>query len=237
LQSAQQALQLARTLGIREKIPSVLLTLGGIQMDQGNLKGAEESLQEALSTSDQLGDKPSRASARLSESGMEFEQGKFKEAESAAREAAETFHKAGYQEETCSALIALSDALAEQGRLDDASSALNEAKSGQPKDRAILLAADEASARLLARNQKEKEAISTVNEAIGEARRMGLVGWQLRLELLRGEMQSSKPLLRKLQGEAERRGYFWIKEKAKRLEQGVSAPAAEAKRAKRVNGL
>ena len=226
LQSAQQALQLARTIGIREKIPSVLLTVGEIQMDQGNLKGAEESLQEALSTSDQLGDKPSRASVRLSQSGMEFEQGKFKEAESAAREAADTFRDAGYQEETCAALIALSEALAEQGRLDDASSALNQAKSGQPKDRTILLSADEASARLLARNQKGKEATSTLNEAIGEARKMGLVGWQLRLELLRGELQGSKPLLRKLQSKAERQGYVWIQEKAKRLlERDLSAKA------------
>ena len=217
LQSALQALQLARTIGIREKLPSVLLTVGEIQMDQGNLKGAADSLQEALFTSDQLGDKPSRASVRLSQSGMEFAQGKFKEAESAAREAADTFRNAGYQEETCAALIALSEALAEQGRLDDAGTALNQAKSGQPKDRIILLSADEASARLLARNRQEKEATRTLNEAIGEARRMGLVGWQLRLELLRAELQGSKPLLRKVQSQAEKQGYGWIQGQAKRL--------------------
>jgi tetratricopeptide (TPR) repeat protein len=221
LASAKRALKLARDNGIKEKIPILLCIAGDIQVDQGDLNAAAASYSEALSISGQLGDGSSAATVQLSQSKMEFERGNYQEAAKDAKAAAEEFRKEGMKEQASAAFIALTEALTGQGQLNDANTALNEANGVQPVDKEILLSADRAAARLLARTGRVKEARSLEEEALKRAKRMGFTGWQLRFELVSGELgaggSARKALLQRVEKEAGSKGYGLIKDQAKRL--------------------
>jgi len=224
LQSAEAAVRLARDSGFKDKVPMLLCVAGDIQVDQGDLAAAENSYNEALTTSTQLGDKTTKATAQLSQSKMELERGNYKAAEQAAREAAAEFKSEGMRESGSDAQIALAESLMEQGRLDDAGSALAEAKAGQPGDKAILLALDWASVRLLVRRGNAAQARATQQQALAMAKKMGVVGWQLRLELTGGELglvmgrtQEARTMLQRVEKEARSKGYALIEGKAHSL--------------------
>jgi tetratricopeptide (TPR) repeat protein/class 3 adenylate cyclase/TolB-like protein len=233
--NVREALRLANENELRDKIPSLLTSLGDIQVDQGNLAEAAKSYDDAFTASNKTGDKSVKSAAQISQSRMQFEAGDYVEAEKSARAAADMCQKSGMKEQEGAALVELAEALTAQGKLEEANSALSQAKLAQPADKIILLAVDLASIRLLARSGKAKEADKIRESGLKQSRKMGLIGWQLRLELIGGEWglsgrekSAARLAIQKVETEAAGKGYKLIQERAKRL---LSVPKEESKQA------
>ena len=218
----QQALTLAKELGLNRDAISYLYQTGDVQSAMGDFAGARRSYQDGLDMSTAQTDKTNMAVGWLSQSWLLLQTKASPEtAEDLAGKAATELHSEGVGAQESSALAAVALAKLEQGRTGDASAAIESAEALKSADPVIRLGIAIVKSRIQFLNGASAQGRTGLANVIREAKRLGLEGIRLEAELAiaewNGRSQGGKHsanLLRELSADARRAGFNGIQQRA-----------------------
>jgi tetratricopeptide (TPR) repeat protein len=223
----QQASAIDREMGRKIIYASNLAEIGQVLRQQGKAAEAEQAYREALSMEEGLGNKSDAAETRLALAELDCDSGKGTEAEQLSRAAVEAFRADAYTDEEGLAQSMLSKALLQQGKLDEARSSIAEAVRLSQKSRDVLVRIPVIldHAHVIAAGNNLGGAEATAQDALAQARNLGLFRLQLEASLALGEIQMQKnhDMGRKRLVETEKTarssGFALIAQKASALQQ------------------
>ncbi len=161
---------------------------------QGKADEAEQAYRESLSLEEELGNKSDAAETRLALAELDCDSGKGTEAEQLSRAAVEAFRADAYTDEESLAQAILSRALLQQGKVDEARSAIAEAVRLSQKSQDVLVRIPVIldHAYVMAAGDNLGGADTTAQDALTQARNLGLFRLQLEASLALGEIQMHK---------------------------------------------
>ncbi len=185
-----QILAIYQSLGRKRYYANTLVMSGQMVAQQGNLDQARKDYTEALSLFEQLKERGGAAETRDALAELECDSGKAVEAEALARNALDAFRQLKQPDGQSRADAVLSRSLVQQGKLEEARKTVEAGLSVSDRSPNIItrLTGYLANARVLAAS-KDPAAERTANELLLEARRFGLVQFQLEASVLLGEIK------------------------------------------------
>ncbi len=190
----QEASAIEHEIGRKILYASTLTEMGRVLRQQGKAKEAQQAYRESLSLEEELGNKSDAAETRLALAELDCDSGKGSEAEQLSRAAVETFRADAYTDEESLAQSLVSRALLQQGKLEEARSAMTEAVRLSQKSQDVLIRIpvmiDEA--YVMAAGKNLGGAAATGQDALMQARNLGLFRLQLEASLALGEIQMQK---------------------------------------------
>ena len=190
----QEASAIEHEIGRKILYASTLTAVGRVLRQQGKANEAQQAYRESLSLEEELGNKSDAAETRLALAELNCDSGKGAEAEQLSRAAVETFRADAYTDEESLAQSMVSKALLQQGKLDEARSAMTEAVRLSQKSQDVLVRIpvriDQAYVMAAAKNLGG--AAVAGQDALTQARNLGLLRLQLEASLALGEIQMQK---------------------------------------------
>ena len=190
----QEASAIEHEIGRKTLYASTLTAVGRVLRQQGKANEAQQAYRESLSLEEELGNKSDAAETRLALAELDCDSGKGAEAEQLSRAAVETFRADAYTDEESLAQSMVSRALLQQGKLDEARSAMTEAVRLSQKSQDVLVRIpvriDQAYVMAAAKNLGG--AAVAGQDALTQARNLGLLRLQLEASLALGEIQMQK---------------------------------------------
>lgn len=220
----ERAIGIARESALSSVEAASLGMLGDLLMAKGNIPGAQTAYQSTLNLFVKIGDQSNIAATRLSFANLLLENGSAAQAEKQARDAVDEFEKEKAVDMEVSARETLARALMAQRKITDALAEVQTAEKLSPQDRGIRISLAITAAKLKARTGNLADARDSIENALGEAKRMKLLGSQLEIRLAAAEIEiaSGSPhpeSLALLLADARRSGYLLIAAKAAKLQQ------------------
>ena len=190
----QMASTVEHELGAKIIYASTLTQMGRVLRQQGKADEAQQSYRDSLSMEDYLGNKSDAAETRLALAELNCDSGKGIEAEQLSRVAVETFRADAYTDQESLAQSMLSRALVQQGKLDEARSPIAEAirLSQKSPDVLVRIRVILDHAYFLAAGGNLVGAETRAQDALTQARNLGLFRLQLEASLALGEIQMRK---------------------------------------------
>lgn len=186
----QEASTIEHEMGRKILYASCLTEVGRVLRQQGKAHEAQQAYRESLSLEEELGNKSDAAETRLALAELDCDSGKGAEAEQLSRAAVEAFRADAYTDEESLAQAMVSRALLQQAKLDEARSAMAEAVRVSQKSQDVLVRIPVMIDRayLLAAGDNRGGAASA-QDALTQARNLGLVRMQLEASLALGQIQ------------------------------------------------
>jgi tetratricopeptide (TPR) repeat protein len=219
----QQALTIEREIGGKNVYASTLTQMGRVFRQQGKADEAQQAFREALSLQEELGNKSDDADTRLAWAESDCDFGRGTEAEQLSRAAVEAFRADAYTDEEIYAQSTLSRALIQLGRVNEAGAAIAEAARLSKKSQNVIvrILVMPNRADVMAAGQDFLNAERVAQQAVAQARTVGLVRLELEASLALGQIQmrANKPAaararLQELDKSARARGFELIARKA-----------------------
>ena len=219
----QESLTIFRQIGNRSSTASKLANLGDLLGLDGDLKGASEKHKEALNIRKELSEKGGVAESQVSIALLLLQGKRFKEAEDLCRSSLEEFQAEERTGDEAAARVALARSLLGQGKPVEAQNEINHARflSKTSHNRGLQISVALAGASIQAALGQSNQAIKTLEDALAESRRAGLLRFQLEARLALGETElvGGKPevgrsRLAVLEKEASDLGYRLISQRA-----------------------
>jgi tetratricopeptide (TPR) repeat protein/tRNA A-37 threonylcarbamoyl transferase component Bud32 len=219
----EKSLAIFRETGNRSSTASKLANLGDLLGLGGDIKGAREKHQEALNIRRELGEKGAAAESQVSIALLLLQEKRFKDAEALCRLSLEEFRSEERSDDEAAARVALARSLLGQGKPVEAQNEINHARflSKTSHNRGLQISVALAGASIQAALGKSNQAIKTLEDALAESRRAGLLRFQLEARLALGETElvGGKPevgrsRLAVLEKEASDLGYRFISQRA-----------------------
>jgi serine/threonine protein kinase/tetratricopeptide (TPR) repeat protein len=190
----QEASAIEQEIGRKILYASTLTEVGRVLRQQGKADEAQQAYRESLSLEEELGNKSDAAETRLALAELDCDSGKGSEAEQLSRAAVETFRADAYTDEEILAQSMVSRALLQQGKLEEARSAMTETVRLSQKSQDVLVRIpvmiDEA--YVMASGKDLGGAAAASQDALTQARNLGLFRLQLEASLALGEIQMQK---------------------------------------------
>jgi tetratricopeptide (TPR) repeat protein len=190
----QEASAIEQEIGRKILYASTLTEVGRVLRQQGKADEAQQAYRESLSLEEELGNKSDAAETRLALAELDCDSGKGSEAEQLSRAAVETFRADAYTDEEILAQSMVSRALLQQGKLEEARSAMTETVRLSQKSQDVLVRIpvmiDEA--YVMASGKDLGGAAAASQDALTQARNLGLFRLQLEASLAMGEIQMQK---------------------------------------------
>jgi len=191
LKMCRQALTMQRELGQKYYAADNLGYIGEILRQQGDLDGARSHFLEALTLQEQIAEKGAAAGTRLALAELSWESGKIAEAEALARGALGTLQELKDSDGQMAAESVLARLLLAQGKIGQARESLAAALPLAEKSRDLVqrtpIAIDHV--YVLAAEKNFNAAEQLARQTIAQARKLGLVQYQLEATLALGEAQ------------------------------------------------
>jgi serine/threonine protein kinase/tetratricopeptide (TPR) repeat protein len=209
--------------GSRTYAAMALYGLGQVLAAQDDLAGARGRHEQALAIRSDLGDKIGVAESNAALASLSIEEGQPVEAMVPASAAAALFAEEEAMEKKAAAAAVLALALLAQRRTAEAWQAAAEATAlaATGQNTHLRLAAALTIARVRAADGQTQEALASLETALAEAARLGLVGAQLEVRLALGEIElgagedrSGRSRLVALEQEARAQGFALVARKA-----------------------
>jgi eukaryotic-like serine/threonine-protein kinase len=190
----QDASAVDREMGRKIIYASNLTEIGQVLRQQGKAAEAEQAYRESLSMEEGLGNRSDAAETRLALAELDCDSGRGREAEQLSRAAVEAFRADAYTDEQSLAQAVLSRALLQQGKVDDARSAIAEAiqLSQKSQDAVVHIPVTLDDAYVMAAGNSAGGAEATAQDALTQARNLGLFRLQLEASLVLGEIQMQR---------------------------------------------
>jgi tetratricopeptide (TPR) repeat protein len=190
----QQASAIDHEIGRKIIYASTFTQIGQVLRQQGKAAEAEQVYRESLSMEEELGNKSDAAETRLALAELDCDSGKGTEAEQLSHAAVEAFRADAYTDEESLAQSMLSRALLQQGKLDEARSAIAEAVRLSQKRQDVLVRIPVIldDAYVMAAGDNLGGAETTAQDALTQARNLGLFRLQVEASLALGEIQMQK---------------------------------------------
>jgi serine/threonine protein kinase/tetratricopeptide (TPR) repeat protein len=219
----QQASTIEQEIGAKNIHASTLTQLGRIFRQQAKTNEAQQAYTEALSLEEQLGNKSDAAETGLALAELDCDSGKAAEAEQLSQTAAKAFRAETYADQEIFALSILSRSLLQEGKVDEARAAIAEAVRLSEKSMDVMVRVPVLldRAEVLAAGKDLAGALKAAQQALAQARSLGLFRLQLEASLTRGqiEMQAKHPAaararLQTLEKSARAKGFELIAQKA-----------------------
>ena len=186
-----RSLELCEQMGYEHLRAYVLVGVGQLRLAGGDLPGAREAFDESARIREQLGERNTLAESELAIATLLLEEGRLGEADGAARSAAREFRRGGREpEETQAQAVIALIALAAGDRAEGAG--ILNAETFDPassEDPLVRFAGAIAKARLDVETGAAERAETEITSMIEEARSLGLVRQEVRLEVTLGEIQ------------------------------------------------
>jgi serine/threonine protein kinase/tetratricopeptide (TPR) repeat protein/TolB-like protein len=223
LKKCQQALSMQRELGQKYYEADNLGYIGEILRQQGDVDGARSHFMEALAVQEQIGEKGGAAGTRLALVELAWESGKTADAEALARVALGTLQELKDTDGQMVAESVLARLLIAQGKLAQARESIAAALPLAEKSKDVIqrtpIAIDHV--YLLAAEKNFAGAEQLARQTIAQARKLGLVQYQLEATLALGEAQmkenkktAGRAKLAELEKAARKLGFEFIARKA-----------------------
>jgi len=219
----QQSSAIEQEIGGKGYYASTLVQMGRVFRQQAEADKASRAYLDALSLQEQLGNKSDAAETRLALAELDCDSGKRAEAEQLSRTAVEAFRADAYADQEIFAQSMLSRSLLQQGKVDEARPAIAEAVrlSQKSQDVTVRIPVMLDHANFMAAEKKLGEAGKAAQQALTQARNLGLFRLQLEASLTLGqiEMQSKNPAAARarfqaLEKNARAKGFELIARKA-----------------------
>jgi serine/threonine protein kinase/tetratricopeptide (TPR) repeat protein len=219
----QQSSTIQHEIGGKGYYASTLVEIGRVFRQQAEGDKAYRAYLDALSLQEQLGNKSDAAETRLALAELDCDSAKGAEAEQLSRTAVEAFRADAYADEEIFAQSVLSRSLLQQGKVDEARPAIAEAVrlSQKSQDVTVRIPVMLDHANFMAAGKKLGEAGKAAQQALMQARKLGLFRLQLEASLTLGqiEMQAKNPAaararLHTLEKNARAKGFELIARKA-----------------------
>lgn len=190
----QEAASIEHEIGRKILYASSLTQVGRVLRQQGKADEAQQDYRQSLSLEEELGNKSDAAETRLALAELDCDSGKGAEAEQLSRAAVETFRADAYTDEESLAQSLVSRALLQQGKLEEARSAMTEAVrlSQKSQDVLVRLPVMIDQAYVMAAGKNLGGAAAAGQDALTQARNLGLVRLQLEASLALGEIQMKR---------------------------------------------
>jgi tetratricopeptide (TPR) repeat protein len=219
----QEELATMRETGAKVLYASTLVEVGHLLRQEAEADKARAAYGEALGLQEGLGNKSDAAETRLALAELDCDSGKGTEAEQFSQAAVEAFRADAYADEEIFAESMLSRALLQQGKADEARSAIAEAVrlSEKSQDVTVRIPVMIDHAYVLADGKNLGGAEATAQEALTQARNLGLFRLQIEASLALGQIQIKGPnraagraRLQVLEKSARAKGFELIARKA-----------------------
>jgi serine/threonine protein kinase/tetratricopeptide (TPR) repeat protein len=219
----QQASTIEREIGGKNIYASTLTQMGRVFRQQARTDEAQQAYRESLFLQEELGNKSDAAETRLALAELHCDSSRGTEAEQLSRAAVEAFATNAYSDEEIFAQAVLSRSLLQQGKIGEARAAIAEAVrlSGKSQDITVRIPVMLDHAAVMAAGKEFGGAEHAAQQALANARTLGLVRLQFEASLALGqiEMQAKNPAaararLRALEKSARARGFELIARKA-----------------------
>ena len=219
----QQALTIEHEIGEKNNYASTLTQMGRVLRQQAKADEAQQAYRESLSLEEELGNNSDAADTRLALAELDCDSGKGAEAEQLSRAAVEAYRADAYADEEIFAQSMLARALLQEGKVDEARAAIAEAvrlsEKSQDVTVRIPVVLDHAYVMAVGKNLGGAE--TTAQEALTQARNLGLFRLQLEASLALGQIQMTGPnpdagraRLQALEKSARAKGFELIARKA-----------------------
>jgi serine/threonine protein kinase/tetratricopeptide (TPR) repeat protein len=219
----QQAATIEHEIGGKGVYASTLVQMGRVLRQQAKADEAQQAYRESLALQEQLGNKSDAAETRLALAELDCDSGKGTEAEQFSRAAVDAFLADAYADEEIFAQSMLSRALLQQGKTDEGRATIAEAVRLSEKSQDVIVRIpvilDHASVMAVEKNFRGAE--KAAQQALTQARNLGLFRLQLEASLMLGhiELQAKNPAaaharLRALEKSARAKGFELIARKA-----------------------
>jgi tetratricopeptide (TPR) repeat protein len=219
----QQASTIQHEIGGKGAYASTLVQMGRVFRQQAEADKAARAYLDALSVQEQLGNKSDDAETRLALAELDCDNAKGAEAEQLSRTAVEAFRADAYADQEIFAQSVLSRSLLQQGKVNQARAAIGEALrlSEKSHDVTIRIPVMLDHANFMAAEKRLGDAGKAAQQALAQARNLGLFRLQLEAALTLGqiEMQARNPAaararLHTLEKSAHAKGFELIAGKA-----------------------
>ncbi len=224
----QKASAIDQEIGRKMIYASNLAQIGQVLRQQGEAAEAEQDYRESLAMEEGLGNKSDAAETRLALAELDCDSARGAEAEQLSRAAVEAFHADAYTDEESLAQSVLSRALLQQGKADQARLAIVEAVRLSAKSRDVLVRIPVIldQAYFMAADGNLVGAETSAQDALTQARNLGLVRLQLEASLALGEIQMreknhdfGRQRLMETENTAHSKGFALIAQKANTAQQ------------------
>ena len=224
----QEASAIDQEIGRKMIYASNLAQIGQVLRQQGKAAEAEHYYRESLAMEEGLGNKSDAAETRLALAELDCDSARGAEAEQTSRAAVEAFHADAYTDEESLARSVLSRALLQQGKADQARLAIVEAVRLSAKSRDVLVRIPVIldHAYFMAADGNLVGAETSAQDALTQARNLGLVRLQLEASLALGKIQMraknhdfGRKRLLETENTAHSKGFALIAQKASAAQQ------------------
>lgn len=230
----ERSLELGGGIGYQHQVAYTQVELARVLLEAGEADEAARRLDEAERIRRQLGEELNLADVDLARAELLLARGRPDEAEELSRRAQAAYARAGMMDHGLAAAELLARALLARGELARAREVAETARedSRQSESPAARLTLAVTAARLEAAGGSPREALARLEEAAGEAQRLGLVGLELAARLAAGEVElgltpaAGRSRLQALAREARRLGLLALAGTAEALL--ASQPASVA---------
>ena len=219
----QQSSTIQHEIGGKGAYASTLVQMGRVFRQQAEADKATRAYLDSLALQEQLGNKSDAAETRLALAELNCDSGKGAEAEQLSRTAVEAFRAEAYADQEIFAQSVLSRSLLQQGKVDGARAAIAEAVrlSEKSHDVTVRIPVMLDHARVMAAGKNLGGAGKAAQQALTQARKLGLFRLQLEASLTLGqiEMQAKHPAaararLQTLERSARAKGFELIARRA-----------------------
>jgi ATP/maltotriose-dependent transcriptional regulator MalT len=170
----------------------VLIGLGDVLSDRGDLVSARKSYEESLALRNQVGEKQTVAETEVALAQISIEENHPAEAEAAMRKCTEQFHREQQVDDELSASVVLIESLLAEGKYPEAKQTVekNEALAKNSQNRLVRLQFALASARVLLASGQARSSQPVVSRVLAEAQHYGFLGLALQARLTLAELES-----------------------------------------------
>jgi len=219
----QQASTIQHEIGGKGAYASTLSQMGRVFRQRAEADKAYRAYLDALSVQEQLGNKSDAAETRLALAELDCDSAKGAEAEQLSRTAVKAFRAEAYADQEIFAQSVLSRSLLQQGKVDEARAAIAEAVrlSEKSHDVTVRIPVMLDHAQVMAAGKNLGGAGKAAQQALTQARKLGLFRLQLEASLTLGqiEMQAKHPAaararLQTLERSARAKGFELIARRA-----------------------
>ena len=219
-----EGMAIAREVDDKHELAFALAGLGEIAFEEGDLQRARQHMEESLKRRNDLGEKDGALSSTVQLIRVSLEEGKFADAEAQARKSIPGKKSEDVSGDVALAHAALAEALLGQNKAREAQQeSITSAKlAGATQLRQVQWQARVVQAKAEAAAGNLVGAVSSLQEAAGQAEKLGLIrlGMNARLALAEAEMKAGKAearaKLQALESEARLKGFVRITDKTRR---------------------
>ncbi len=222
-QRFEQTQAVARETDSKPLLPAALGGMGLVLMQQGKPSEARKAYEQALAIDKEIAYQQESAEISLAMAELDIEEGRAAECQPMIQDALKVFRAANLNDDEISGHALAARALLAAGKPSDARREIESARSlsARTQNRLVGMGFAIAEAQVLAGSGKAADANKILAEVIANARKKGLVRYELEARLASGEIElksgvaaEGRKNLDALANDASARGYALIAQKA-----------------------